>query len=197
MPAVLHLVPWMEDNTTLCEFCRPTPSSVARDSWLQGYEAAVMLDRLMGGLPTPTEVVIPPAGIVARESTDTISVEDPDLATALHFIHDHLGAPFGIDQVVKATSISRRQLELRFRRLLGCTLHDYLSRKRIEQVKHLLLAPEKIKLHKIAMACGFPNAKRMRLVFKRITGVTPLEYRRTERGRQLGTTEGQIPGVSS
>lgn len=175
----------MEDNTTLCEFCRPTLSSVARDSWRQGYEAATMLDRLMDGRPTPTDVVIPPAGIVARQSTDTISVEDPHLAAALHFIHDHLDESFGIEQVVKATSISRRQLEIRFRRVLGCTPHDYLSRKRIEQVKQLLAGPEKVKLHKIAIACGFPGAKGMRLVFKRVTGMTPLEYRRAKQVRKV------------
>ncbi len=173
----------MEDNPTLCEFCRPTLSSVARDSWRQGYEAAATLDRLMDGLPAPTDVAIPPAGIVARQSTDTISVEDPHLADALHFIHDHLDEPFGIDRVVRATSISRRQLEMRFRRLLGCTPHDYLSRKRVEQVKQLLAAPGKIKLHKLAMACGFPDAKRMRLVFKRVTGMTPIKYRQTERAK--------------
>ncbi len=173
----------MEDDPTLCEFRPPTLSSVARNSWLLGYETAKALDRLMNGQPTPMDQTIPPIGVVARQSTDTIAVEDPHLTDALHFIHDHLDEPLGIDQVVHATSISRRQLEMCFRRVLGCTPHDYLNRKRVERVKKLLVAPGKIKLHKLAMACGFSNAERMRLVFRRVTGMTPLEYRRTERAK--------------
>ncbi len=174
----------MENDPTLCEFCRPTLSSVLRDSWQLGAKTAEMLDRLMDGLPTPIDLAVPPDGVVARQSTDTIAVDDPQLAAALHFIHDHIKDSFGIDRVVRATSISRRQLESRFRRVLGCTPLDYLSRKRIERVKKFLDSPGKTKLHKLAMTCGFSNVERMRLVFKRVTGMSPLEYRQAERRRR-------------
>ena len=173
----------MEDDPTLCEFCRPTLSSVSRDPWRMGLESAEMLDRLMDGLPTPIDVAVPPDGVVARQSTDTVAVEDPHLADALHFIHDHLDEPFGIDQVVRATSISRRQLETRFRQVLGCTPYDYLSRRRTERVKQHLAAPGKVKLRTVAAVCGFPNVERMRLVFKRLTGMTPLAYHQAERAK--------------
>jgi len=173
----------MENDPTLCEFCRPTLSSVSRNAWQMGVESAAMLDRLMDGLPTPDDVAIPPDGVVARQSTDTIAVEDPHLAAAVHFIHDHLGEPFGIDRVVDATSISRRQLETRFQRELDCTPLEYLSRKRIERAKQILAAPGRIKLHNVVTVCGFPSVERMRLVFKRLTGMTPLEYRQSERAK--------------
>ena len=174
----------MEDDPTLCEFCQPTLSSVSRDPWKMGTISAQMLDRLMNGLDMPDDVTIPPDGVVARQSTDTIAVEDPHLANALHFIHDHLDTAFGVDEVVKATAISRRQLETRFRDVLDCSPHDYLCRKRVEQVKQILASPERVKLHKVAKVCGFPSAERMRLVFKRITGMTPLEFRQAELGKK-------------
>ena len=168
----------MENDPTLCEFCRPTLSSVSRNAWQLGFESAAMLDRLMDGLPPSNDdVVVPPDGVVARQSTDTIAVEDPRLAAAVHFIHDHLGEPFGVDRVVEASSISRRQLETRFQRLLGSTPHDYLCQRRIERAKELLAVPGRIKLHNVVKACGFSSVERMRLVFKRLTGTTPLEYR--------------------
>ena len=55
------------------------------------------------------------------------------------------------------------------------------SRKRIERAKQLLSAPGKIKLHNLVTACGFSSAERMRLIFKRLTGMTPLEYRQAEK----------------
>jgi LacI family transcriptional regulator len=174
----------MEDDPTLCEFCEPTLSSVSRNSWQLGFETAAMLDRLMDGeTPPPADVVVPSGAVVARQSTDTIAVDDPHLAAAVHFIHDHLGEPFGVDQVVRATSISRRQLETRFRRVLGCAPHEYLSRKRVERAKQILSAPGRIKVHKVVTACGFSSVERMRRVFKRLTGMTPLEYRQAQRAK--------------
>ena len=175
----------MEDDPTLCEFCRPTLSSVSRNSWRLGFETAAMLNRLMEGRPHSGDVVVPSEGVIARQSTDTIAVEDPHLAAALHFIHDHLSDPFGVDQVVRATSISRRQLEIRFRRILGCTPHEYLCGKRVDRVKELLSVPGKIKLHRVMTASGFSSVKRLRLVFKRLTGMTPLEYRRSKQAKKL------------
>ena len=39
----------VDNDPTVCEFCRPTLSSVSRDAWRMGYEAAAMLDILMSG----------------------------------------------------------------------------------------------------------------------------------------------------
>lgn len=167
----------MEDDPTLCEFCRPTLSSVSRNAWRLGVETASMLDCLMDGRPRPPDVVLPSDGVVARQSTDTIAVDDPHLAAAVHFIHDHLSEPFGVERVVQASSISRRQLETRFREMLGCTPYDYLSHRRVERAKQLLAAPGRIKFRHVAKACGFPSVDRLRLVFQRVTGTTPLEYR--------------------
>jgi LacI family transcriptional regulator len=173
----------MEDDPTLCEFCRPTLSSVSRNSWRLGFETAAMLDQLMDGKPRPPDVVLPSDGVVARQSTDTIAVDDPYLAAAVHFIHDHLSESFGVERVVEGSSISRRQLETRFHDILGCTPHEYLSRRRVERAKQLLLAPGRIKFHNVVKACGFSSVDRMRLIFQRVTGITPLEYRQTEQSR--------------
>ena len=183
----------MEDDPTLCEFCQPTLSSVSRDPWAMGTVSAEMVDRLMNGLDVPSDVAVPPDGVVARQSTDTIAVEDPHLAEALHFIHDHIQECFGIDEVIKATAISRRQLETRFRDTLGCSPHEYLCRKRVERVKHLLSVPERIKFHKLSRDCGFPNVERMRVVFKRVTGMTPIEFRQRQMAQASASGGTAIP----
>lgn len=168
----------IDDDPTICEFCRPTLSSVSRNSWRLGYETAAMLAQLMAGrAPPEKDLVVPCDDVVARQSTDTIAIEDPQVAAAVHFIHDHPGVPFGVDRVVEATTISRRLLEVRFREALSSSIYDYLCRQRLQRASQLLAAPERVKLHKVAAMCGFSNAEQMRLVFKRLTGLTPLEYR--------------------
>jgi LacI family transcriptional regulator len=174
----------VDNDTTVCEFGTPTLSSVSRNAWQSGYEAARLLDHLMRGQTLPEDVLMPPDGIVARQSTDTVAVEDPRVAAALHFMHDHLGEAFSISEVVEASSISRRQLEQRFKRTLSCTLHDYICRARIDRARQLLVQPSRIKIRAVAAASGFRSIDRLRLVFQRVTGMTPLRYRQAHDAKQ-------------
>ena len=62
-------------------------------------------------------------------------------------------------------------------------MHDYICRERIERAKRLLCGSERIKLQQVATTCGLVTAERLRLVFKRVTGQTPLQYRAAERAQ--------------
>jgi LacI family transcriptional regulator len=183
----------VDNDPTVCEFCRPALSSVSRNAWRVGYEAAALLDRLMQGqAPPPHDILIPPDGIVARQSTDMVAIEDPHVAAAVHFIRDHVAQPFNVGRVMQHVPVSRRQLELRFRRVFQCTPYDYLCRCRVERAKDLLAGPQRAKLTSVAAACGFSSVERMRLVFRRVAGTSPLEYRR----RQLAAQQGDSTAAS-
>ncbi|MCX7429314.1 MAG: substrate-binding domain-containing protein [Planctomycetia bacterium] len=180
----------VDDNVTVCEFCQPTLSSVSRNGWQVGYEAAKLLDRLIAGRHDPESMIpIAPDGVVARRSTDTLAVDDPHVTVAVRFMHDHLGEAFGIDQLIEHVPVSRRRLEMQFHRLLQCSPHEYLCRLRVQRAKQLLAGPEHVKMQKIAAACGFPTAQQMRLVFSRLTGMTPQEFCRTLHRRAAGTAK--------
>ena len=110
------------NDLTACEFCQPMLSSVSRSPWQVGYEAAKLLDRLMSGdTIVQHDIFIPPDGVVTRRSTDTITVDDPHVSAAVHFMRDHLNDAFGIEQVMKHVPISRRRLHEQFQRLLNRT----------------------------------------------------------------------------
>jgi LacI family transcriptional regulator len=173
----------VDNDRTVCEFCQPTLSSVSRSAWQVGYEAAALLDRLMSGQPAPrSTILIPPDGVVARRSTDTVAVDDPHVGAAVHFMRDHLSEVFGIEQVMKHVSVSRRRLHELFLRLLQRTPYEYLCHLRVERAKQLLAVPQRVKMQKIAAACGFSSPARMRLVFQRVAGTTPLAYHRRHGG---------------
>ncbi len=173
----------IDNDLTACEFCQPTLSSVSRATWRIGYEAARLLHQMMNGQPPPPhDLLIPPEGVVSRRSTDTIAVTDPHVAAAVHFMRDHIGEVFGIERVTEQGTVSRRLLHEKFQRFLGCPPYEYLCRLRVEQAKRLLSAPQRVKMRKIALAAGFSSAARMRLVFRRMTGMTPLEYHRLHGG---------------
>ena len=176
----------VDNDPSICEFSHPTLSSIARNARRNGYEAAAMLDALMcGRTPEAAEVLIEPEGVVARQSTDWILIEQPHVAAAIHYMREHLDEPIGIEQVAEHADVSRRRLEQRFRRTLGCSPHDYLCRLRIERAKELLRRPQAVKLQQVANACGFANVARLCVVFRRSTGQSPMTFRRTARQNSL------------
>jgi transcriptional regulator GlxA family with amidase domain len=99
-------------------------------------------------------------------------------AAAVRFISDHSGEAFGVDQVMRQVTISRRRLEIRFRNALGLSPYQYLCRARVQAAKRLLERPDHINLQKIAMSCGFSGIEQLHDVFHRVTGTMPVGYHR-------------------
>lgn len=167
------------NDLVTCDFAAVPLSSVPRDSQEIGRQAAALLDRLMAGQPPPEEdVLVAPGSVVKRRSTDVLAVEDPEVAAAIHFVHEHIQERFLTRALLGAVSISRRALDIRFKKCLGCTPQEYIWRARVEQAKSLLAGGDQRKLHQVARACGFSGVRHFREVFRRITGMMPTEYRR-------------------
>ena len=147
-----------------------------------GFEAAALLDRLMRGEPPPADpVVLPPAGVIERQSTDTLAVEDEDVREAVRLIREGAADGLGVPGVLRAIPVSRRKLELGFRRHLGRTMHGEVVRVRVERAKRLLAETE-MPLPEVAERCAFRHASRLSEAFARHVGRTPSAYRRASRG---------------
>lgn len=178
------------NNRLLCESSQPTLSSVARNCWEIGWRAAQWLDRLMSGKQPPEEdVLIAPAGVVARQSTDVVAVEDPDLSQAVRYLHDHLDGTFQIRDMVRDLTVSRRWLEYRFRERFHRSPHEYLCQLRVEQAKQLLLEAEPAPVKELARQCGFRRPRTLQRVFQRLTGMTPAQYVRRENAKRSRTAK--------
>jgi AraC family transcriptional regulator len=62
-----------------------------------------------------------------------------------------------------------------FRRHYGCSLGEYLRRRRVATARELLTNPD-LPLTEIAFAAGFSDQSHLTRTFKRFTGMTPLQY---------------------
>ena len=180
----------VNDDAQLCQLARPTLSSVARNDEETGRRLATLLDRLMTGEKPPArDVLVPPVAVVERRSTDVLAVDDPYVAIAVRYVRDNIHEPFNVSRLALLVPISRRWLEHRFQQCLGELPHDFISRMRVERAKRYLTAPEKRSLYKIAASCGFNDARRFRVVFQRVVGVTPAEYRQALAANDNTTTQ--------
>jgi LacI family transcriptional regulator len=176
------------NDDMLCELARPSLSSVAIPSEQIGYEAAALLDRLMAGEPPPHRpLLIPPLGVVARQSSDLLAIGDPEVAAAVRQIRQAGAALIQVDDVVREALVSRRTLELRFRQSLGRGIFEEIQRVRVNRAAGLLAGTD-LPISVLAEQAGFSNLKHLELVFRREMGITPSSYR-----RQFRASKTQVP----
>ena len=114
----------VDDDDAICMLCDPTLSSVHPDAQRVGYRASDMLHQMLSGIRPNAEVeYVEPKSVTERLSTKVIAVDDAELAKVCRFIRQYACDGINVGDVVQFTSLSRRQLERRFRQVLGRTPH--------------------------------------------------------------------------
>jgi AraC family transcriptional regulator len=81
-----------------------------------------------------------------------------------------------LDQLAALCGLSVRHLMRGFKAATGSTLHKYVEQVRLAKTKQLL-ADDDLQLKGIAADMGFASASHLTAAFKKLTGVTPSEYR--------------------
>ena len=171
----------VDNDLCRCLTAPVTLTSIDANAERVGYEAAALLDRLMDGhRPPPCPIDVPPAGIVERESTNTMAADDPEVAAALRFIYRRFAEPITVADVGEQASVSLRTLQARFTRTLGRGILDVLNGRRVDAAQRLLLAG-KPKLRAVAEAAGFGEPVRLIRAFRKHTGTTPREFAKLHR----------------
>lgn len=168
----------VDNDELLCEAVTVPLTSVIHDLEGVGYQGAALLERLMNGEKAPAKIPrISPKGIVLRRSTDMQAVENIEVARALSHIRKNFHLPnLQVPDIVYATKVSRRPLEINFKREVGRTIHEEIVRQRIDKAKDLL-AHSKQSVGAIAVASGFGRVNQLHRTFRMHTGETPRKYR--------------------
>jgi LacI family transcriptional regulator len=171
----------VDDDEVFCELCTPTLSSIALNVEHAGFELASLLDRMMQGKAGEQEFFdVEPLYVVERQSTEVLAVEDRVVAEALAFIRTSSMKPLSVLDVANKAAVSRRSLEIRFRRAVGWSVHDEIQRIRLNRVRQLLVETD-LSVEKISELSGFAAASYMSATFRKHWGTTPLHYRRQNR----------------
>jgi LacI family transcriptional regulator len=166
------------NNDPLLVDVGPIPvSSVDNNLHGLGLHAAELLDRILKGEKPPKHpILIPPRVVVQRRSTNTVAVDDEEVASTLAFIHAQFRQPIKVEDVVRKSNISRRRLQDLFIQHLGRGIAQEITHCRLELAKRLLFESA-MKVSLIARQCGLGSGHRMSKVFARQMKVTPMEYR--------------------
>ena len=109
-------------------------------------------------------------------------VPPPWFAAALNFIRERYRLTFTLDDVAAAGGVHPVHLARTFRRYQGCTIGGYVRQLRIEWARREIATAD-TPLSALALDAGFADQSHFARVFRRVTGISPSEYRRLVRAR--------------
>ena len=166
----------VDNDDVICNMADPPLTSIPHRGEQIGYEAAALLARLMAGQShQPESIVIPPLSLVVRRSTDVVAIDDPLMAVALKIIRNCNG-DISVDDLARRIGLSRRALERKFADTIAVSPHDQIIAERLRRAK-MLLQDTDFPLEAVAQKLKMSSAAYLSTFFKKLTGLTPGEFR--------------------
>ena len=102
--------------------------------------------------------------------------EDKEILKSQVYIEENYQEKITVDELADKVSIGRRSFERRFKKATNNTVIEYIQRVKIEAAKRSFESSRK-NINEVMFDVGYTDTKAFRTVFKKITGLTPIEYR--------------------
>jgi len=102
--------------------------------------------------------------------------EDEAVLLAQDFIENNYADKISVDMLADQFAVGRRSFERRFKKATNNTVVEYIQRVKIEAAKRSFESSRK-NINEVMFDVGYTDTKAFRTVFKKITGLTPIEYR--------------------
>jgi transcriptional regulator GlxA family with amidase domain len=101
---------------------------------------------------------------------------DTAIAQAQAYMEEHVLEKISVDRLCSSLALGRRNFDRRFIKATGNTPAVYVQRTKIEYAKKALETTRKT-INEVMYEVGYADPKAFREVFRKLTGITPLEYR--------------------
>lgn len=101
---------------------------------------------------------------------------DEAIKQAQAYIEKNVPEKISVEALADLVSVGRRSFERRFKAATNNTILEYIQRIKIEAAKHSFESSRK-NIAEVMYDVGYTDTKAFRSIFKKITGLTPIEYR--------------------
>jgi transcriptional regulator GlxA family with amidase domain len=102
--------------------------------------------------------------------------EDEPVKKAQEFIENNIADRISVEELALKFAIGKRNFERRFKKATNNTPVEYMQRVKIEAAKKRLESGRK-NVNEVMYDVGYTDTKAFRTVFKKITGLSPIDYR--------------------
>lgn len=172
----------VDNDESICECLKPTLTSIQIDFEESGYIAAeLILEQIEHPQRRPQTQYYGPLRLIERESTQDVNGSRRLVTNACIWLNNHFAEHVSVQDLAHEMHTCRRRLEIRFKEILGHTVHDELEQLRIEKAQKLLVSTKRA-LDEIAMSCGYTCGNTFRNAFKARSGLTPSFWRKVNCG---------------
>jgi LacI family transcriptional regulator len=167
----------VDNDELFCELSDPPLSSVAINAEHGGYRTAHLLDQLMrNNVGDQQRLIVEPVEVLMRRSTDVKMSEAREVGLVMSYIHRNRSRAFTVTEIAANVGISRRNLEVKFRRSTGKTILAEVQRIRLNHAKRMLRETD-LPIPQVAESSGYRSASYLTQVFRKEVGATPARYR--------------------
>lgn len=101
------------------------------------------------------------------------------IQASLNFINNNYERDISLNDISRYVFLSQSYFAKAFKEITGVSPINYLIKVRVERAKELLTGTSQ-KAGDIAISVGFSNQQRFNEIFKKYTGMTPLQYRKSQ-----------------
>lgn len=117
--------------------------------------------------------------LILRMDNQINYVEKDTVRQACEFIEEQLSDPaLGLDLISDKVSLSGAYFSQLFKNEMGIGINNYITNHRVSRGKYLL-EHSNLKMDDISRQCGFASINYFSRTFKKVTGLTPLQYRKS------------------
>jgi transcriptional regulator GlxA family with amidase domain len=102
--------------------------------------------------------------------------DDETVRKAQDYIEEKIEDKITVEELADKLAVGRRSFERRFKRATSNSVLEYIQRVKIEAAKRSLETVRK-NINEVMFEVGYTDTKAFRMTFKKITGLTPIEYR--------------------
>ena len=177
IPSELSVI-GVDNDEVICTLSYPTLSSIMVDIEQGGYETAQMAVRMIRDpYYKGSDITLQPKRIVHRVSTSAYATSDKEVLAALQYIRQNLDKKLSVNDILNEVPLSRRLLEVRFKKVIRQSIYQYISQQRISRFSEMLLDSND-PIQDIAFRLGENDAKGICRRFKELMGCTPSEWRK-------------------
>jgi len=169
----------VDNDSIYCMFSTPRLSSIDPDATTIGRVAAETLSKMLedeSAARNPPAAVVPPRGIIARESTNTYPNAPRWFTDAVSFIRDNATKGISASDVFRHVGFSRTLVERAFRDNISSSVQRQIAEMRIEKAKELLVSTS-LPVKDIATMSGFSSLEYLSRAFAAATRLSPSAWR--------------------
>ena len=102
------------------------------------------------------------------------------IQTVASYLSDHYAFDIPLERLTQIACMGTTKLKSCFKKYYDCTITEYVQQRRMSQAEHLLIDTD-FTMGQIAEMIGYSTSSRFAELFKKSTGILPIEYRRIAR----------------